>query len=445
MIAAQIARLRSVCSTNIQTPLRPMFLRAIASIVFVIAPPLSLAVSLFSTGDPTVNTTDPAGALANSGWQWEASFGPFCATAIGPHHFLCVGHVGIPSNVVIYQGASYNITQWIDDPGSDLRIFEVAETVPDYAPLYSRTDESGRNIVVIGRGTQRGNAVYLNGRLCGWEWGVSDQVQRWGENQIAVANGYTLYASFDQSGGANEADLSSGDSGGAVFIKDGSTWKLAGIAFSVDTVSATPDGAPCPAMLFDERGFYNEITGSLITGNVPAPGGFYAFRISSQLPWILSIVFPGTPSPTPSPTPIATPTPTPSPSPSGLAQMVNPIQGSTLDSSAATFTWTAGRANAYWLNVGTSPGVTDIYNSGKLSVRSLTVQNIPTDGSVVYATLRSKMGKKWQALDYSYRSYSHNPAPTPTPSPTPVARPTPPPTPSPTPTPRIRPTPPDNN
>ena len=238
--------------------LRRMFPCAMFAVAFLIASPRAAAVLLFSTADPSANTTEPTGALTGSGWQYEASFGPFLATAIGPNHFITVKHIGIPSNTFIYRGATYTITQSFDDPMSDLRIFEVAETVPNYAPLYSRNDEQGQNIVIIGRGTQRGNPIYLGGILRGWEWGTSDQAQRRGENKVSIANGNSLYATFDRNAGPNEADVSSGDSGVAVFINNAGVWKLAGINFAVDgPFSTTSGGAIFNAALFDARGFYD--------------------------------------------------------------------------------------------------------------------------------------------------------------------------------------------
>ena len=340
--------------------------------------PAGRAVTFMTTADPTFNTTPPTGALAGSGWQYEASFGPFLATAIGQHHFLTVKHIGVPSNAFVYQGATYTIVNSYDDPGSELRMFEVAETVPTYAPLYSRSDELGRDIVVIGRGTQRGNPVYVGSSLLGWEWGNGDMVQRWGENQISEANGYTLYATFDQNGKLNEAHLSSGDSGGAIFINDGGVWKLAGISFAVDGPFATTSGgATFDATLFDARGLYDSI-GRPISSSAPAPSGFYALRVSAQLPWITSILYPGvvtpTPTPTPSPTPVSTPTPAPV---TGPARMLSPAPGSTFTSSGPTFNWSAGSATNYWLCAGNSLGAADIYDSGSLRVRSIMVNNFP--------------------------------------------------------------------
>ncbi|HEY2124595.1 MAG TPA: hypothetical protein VGG94_03940 [Chthoniobacterales bacterium] len=258
-----------------------------------LAPSAGSGVTFISTSDPAFNTTAPTGTLAGSGWQYEASFGPFLATAIGPHHFLTAQHIGVPANIFLYQGANYTIVRSYDDPGSDLRIFEVAETLPAFVPLYSRSDEAGRGLVVIGRGTRRGDPVYVANALAGWQWGNPDEVQRWGESQVTQANGLFLYATFDQNGQPNESDLSSGDSGGAVFINDGGVWKVAGINYGVDGPFATTAGGPVfYATLFDMRGLFDSTLGRVVTGSGPVPSGFYAVRTSMELAWIRSIVAP---------------------------------------------------------------------------------------------------------------------------------------------------------
>lgn len=247
-------------------------------------------VILYRTGDPTANTTAPTGALAGSGWQYEGNFGAFLGTAIAPHYFVTAKHLGAGPTQFFYHGVNYTISRSFADPGSDLRIFEVAETLPLYAPLYIRSDEVGQHLVVIGRGTQRGPDRIVNGQLRGWEYGAGDLVQRWGENQVASIVGGTLYVLFDQAGLPQEAHISSGDSGGAVFLNDGGIWKLAGINSDVDRFASGPDGGgPYNAALFDERGSYRS-DGSLVTGNAPVPSGFYAARISPRVTWITSII-----------------------------------------------------------------------------------------------------------------------------------------------------------
>lgn len=269
---------------------RALLVSAIATFLFFAAS--ANAIILFATADPTRNTTPPTGDLADSGWQYEGSFGWALGTAISPHHFITAKHVGSPSNVFVYRGQNYNVIRSFEDPIGDLRIFEVAETFPGYAPLYSRSDEQGRDLVVIGRGTQRGDPILQNGTLHGWQWGPGDDVQRWGENQVSTANGTSLYVTFDEQGKPNECMLSSGDSGGASFINDGGVWKLAGINYGIrSTVASTAGGTEFTAALFDTRGFY-DLSHTLITGKTAVPTGFYAMRMSAKLPWIQSVIAP---------------------------------------------------------------------------------------------------------------------------------------------------------
>lgn len=253
-------------------------------------PGSALGVLLFRTGDPEANTTEPTGALAGSGWQYEGRFGNFLGTAIAPHYFITAKHLGTGPPHFVFHGVNYTILDSFADPGSDLRIFRVAETLPLYAPLYTRSDELGRNFVVIGRGTQRGEDRVVDGQLRGWLYGPSDIVQRWGENQVSSVLGGTIRALFDQAGLPHEAHISDGDSGGAVFLKDGSVWKLAGINSDVDRFASGPDGGgPYSAALFDMRGSYRS-DGTLVTGDTAVPSAFYVARISSRISWITSII-----------------------------------------------------------------------------------------------------------------------------------------------------------
>jgi len=251
---------------------------------------LARGVILYRTGDPAANTTEPTGSLAGSGWQYEGNFGNFLGTAIAPHYFVTAKHLGTSPTQFSYHGVNYAIVRSFADAGSDLRLFEVEGTLPAYAPLYTRSDEVGQHLVVIGRGTQRGAGRVVNGQLRGWEYGAADSVQRWGENEVARIVRGALYMLFDQAGLPQEGHLSAGDSGGAVFLKDGGGWKLAGINSDVDTFTSGADrGGPYAAAMFDERGSYRS-DGTFVTGPALVPSGFYAARISSRLQWIYSII-----------------------------------------------------------------------------------------------------------------------------------------------------------
>jgi hypothetical protein len=84
--------------------------------------------------------------------------------------------------------------------------------------------------------------------------------------------------------------------------------------------------------------------------------------------------------------------------------MLTPAPGSTFSSSSVTFTWSAGTATAYGLVVGSSAGGGDIYFSTQLHVRSLTVNNIPTDGRTVYVRLYSQVNNSWVFNSYTYKA-----------------------------------------
>ena len=272
------------------------------------------AIIFYSTDATTYNTTAPSGTLTNSGWQYEGFWGDFLGTAIAPKYFITAEHIGgAIGQTFVFHGVPYTTTARYDDPDSDLRIWRICGAFPTFAlaPIYSNTNELNKSFVVIGRGTQRGDSVTTTNpqgtaKTNGWQWGPYDGLVRWGENAVAAVVdgdgvfggglGDLLQATFDASGGANECHLSSGDSGGALFIKDGSVWKLAGINYAVDgPYNTTNTGPGFEAAIFNERGLYT--TNSIIGGWEPVPdiglaqpGSFYATRVSAHVNWINSVI-----------------------------------------------------------------------------------------------------------------------------------------------------------
>jgi len=273
------------------------------ALVLLIACSSARAIIFYSTGDPTYNSTAPTGDLANSGWQYEGNWLGLIGTPIAPSFFITAHHIGGGVGDTLYfDNQSFVTITVFDDPTSDLQIFQVNGTFPIFAPLYAKQDEVGQLVVDIGHGTQRGNEIDLNGNLQGWGWGPSDGVQRWGENIVSSIynNGVEddlLRATFDQNGITNECTLSSGDSGGGVFINDNGVWKLAGINYGVDgpfytDSSGDPNGG-FDAALIEMGGFWQQ------NGDPPppyvqisGPSAFYPTRISTKIPWIYSVIDP---------------------------------------------------------------------------------------------------------------------------------------------------------
>jgi len=259
------------------------------------------ALIFFSTGVASHNSTPPGGTFANSGWQWQGSWGGFLGTPIGPHHFITAAHVGGSTNQMFQlNGVDYQPLRMFDDPETDLRIWQVREAFTSYAPLYRSSNELGHTLVVFGRGVGRGTEVLVTNaaiaRVQGWRWGSSDGLVHWGANSVSrirtgpAGVGSLLSASFDSGAGSNEAHMAGGDSGGGVFIAGDGVWKLAGINFAVDgRFNYTNSGPGFDGALFDVGGLYvgDPATWSFAPNqSADVPSAFYATRISQRADWI---------------------------------------------------------------------------------------------------------------------------------------------------------------
>jgi hypothetical protein len=96
-----------------------------------------------------------------------------------------------------------------------------------------------------------------------------------------------------------------------------------------------------------------------------------------------------------------------------IATLTNPApSGSTLSASSQTFTWQSGTDNIanYWIDVGSSAGGNNYYQSGSLpiSTTSVTVNNLPLDGSEIFVTLYSLVGGTWFNNAYNFYAVSAN-------------------------------------
>jgi hypothetical protein len=269
-----------------------------------------LAITLFGNGDPSYHTNAPTGTLAGSGWQWEVD-GGFSATVIGPHYLASARHMNLQPGLGFgYHGLPYRVIRVVSPDTGDLALLEVSGVMDNPAPLYTRTNELRKTMVLHGRGTQRGDPVYGpppdGTTLRGWNWGSLDVPPRlrWGTNRVedfyeskpgdAVTGSY-LIAYFSSRGGADLGTITLGDSGGGAFIKDtDGRWKLAGVNFAVEAQFRTaPDAADFSAALFDRRGFYeydDTARGWILdpTQNAEPRTAMYLTRISSYVDWIQS-------------------------------------------------------------------------------------------------------------------------------------------------------------
>ncbi len=261
------------------------------------------AMIFYSNGDSSFNTAAPTGSLENSGWEYQGYWnGPgigsqYIGTPIARHYFITAKHTGGTTNwTFVFLGDSYTPIAQYEDALSDLEIWKVDSALPIYAPLYTNSNEAGKDCTVFGRGKMRGVEILKGATLKGWKWGLLDNVLRWGENEVEQTSGGFLYCTFDAGAGTNECHLADKDSGGAVFVNDGGTYCLAGIHYSVDGYhNTTNTGTGFFGAIFDEGGLY---TGPSSTGpwslepdtGPDKPTGFYSTRISDRISWITNVI-----------------------------------------------------------------------------------------------------------------------------------------------------------
>ncbi len=97
----------------------------------------------------------------------------------------------------------------------------------------------------------------------------------------------------------------------------------------------------------------------------------------------------------------------------GIAAMTSPVGGTVLAGGTVTFAWSAdANATNYGLNIGSTPGGNNYYNSGAIATRttSESVKNLPVDGSPVYATLITVAGGTNYTNSYTYTAAGGNSA-----------------------------------
>ena len=283
-----------------------MHLRATTALgisLMVAMAPRSAAVILMASGDPAYHASTPGD---NSGWQYEGKFIYFLGVPIAPHFFITAKHIGGTIGTVLdFHGDSYTTIGFHDKPATDLRIWEVdhSKSFPSYAPLSSGAADLGATATVFGRGTQRGDEVVVAGESKGWKWGPSSDVERWGRNVVAntvtdPSLGEFLQCDFDHPGIDGECHLSTGDSGGGLFVLENGLWRLAGLNYAVDGPFRTGSSDPgFYAALYDVGGLEYQNGASWIRVSEQAQdvaSSFYSSRISASLAWIAATIYPET-------------------------------------------------------------------------------------------------------------------------------------------------------
>ena len=250
-------------------------------------PKMGISVILHpADGEPNLVTwTDrPVDAVVGK-WSSNASF-----VVVSPKWILTVRHQNTNPATVSIGGISYNCIYnsfWTGGPAGnvDIRLIRLKNTDgtdPNlvYAPPYTGTHETSKEVCIGGYGKYRGDTLSYNGEDYGYKWtGTSNNTLRWGQNTIdsymdmnsSPYYSKTLYADFDLDGRPYEAAPAKWDSGGGWFINQSGVWKVAALSSNVERADETWFDDPCTPSQVD-------------------PDRFWGIRVSSYAAWINEII-----------------------------------------------------------------------------------------------------------------------------------------------------------
>ena len=220
------------------------------------------------------------------GWNNVGAIGVGGGVYIGYGWVLTANHVGSGDGITL-GGVKYPMLpgtgRQLTNAGAagksaltDLFMFQIAKpslSLP-FIHVASTAPANGETVTMIGRGRlQQANPTYwdINDSSNPWVWTETTEAlsneagfktdgtksMRWGTNAIDDRGWFKvgvdvlgLGTTFDPYVSTNEAQVVSGDSGGAVFVKQAGAWNLAGIIIAQGLLPNQPGGTSTAA-------FYN--------------------------------------------------------------------------------------------------------------------------------------------------------------------------------------------
>jgi len=248
-----------------------------ASCAMALLVPAAARGVIIDTETGAENTTAPAdnpgwanvGTVANGSAVYLGNRWAITATHVwtGPTTFSGTTYQNVPgSEITLSNNGAPGRTAY-----TDLVLYQLA-TDPGLPALTiaSSTPTNGSAVTMIGAGRDRGafTTWNVNTLTNPYTWTVSGsnvsavgylwdstRTMRWGTNNIEGAgwinytidnlkSAYVVQTQFNDLGNfSNEAQAAAGDSGGAMFHKNGSTWELAGIMLTIAAYNGQPAAA----------------------------------------------------------------------------------------------------------------------------------------------------------------------------------------------------------
>ncbi len=219
--------------------------------------PLAIAAAAPAVIMDAVNGAGNIGAPSSDpGWSYVGSCNGLSCVYLGDGWVLTANHVG-PGDAyfenVLYPwviGSDVRLSN-PDNSYADLLMFRIE---PPYPPLpdvpiasVTASSDSQHPLYLIGNGRNRGDETSWDpypgpppSSIGGYDWGAG-AAKRWGTNQVEIAPYFESYfatwvfgTDFDELGGS-ESQAAVGDSGGAAFAWNGTSYELAGILIGIGT------------------------------------------------------------------------------------------------------------------------------------------------------------------------------------------------------------------
>lgn len=202
--------------------------------------------------------TNLSAPMDDPGWDAVATISNGSATAIflgnngGHAWFLTANHVDLRTATLSIGGSDYTVFSNITQIGSvDLKVFRLDSSIVGITPvtLSTSTPSVSAEVLMIGNGVSGTHTTWdIPGGNSTWTSPGSDaegytwsgpNVKRWGTNTVFAKDVFVgpykvLVTDFDAVDG--EAQGSIGDSGGAVFHKNGGNWELVALMITVGRV-----------------------------------------------------------------------------------------------------------------------------------------------------------------------------------------------------------------